>query len=175
MMVAAVRRELSARLNACDRMSARSAPAGRLAFCLRKAVKTALYSLTSTSALVRNRTSRAAKYWATPAASNKTASSARYTNVSRQRSERKRDIVRRAPRGATAGSCLDPVPDSPYRLDQLVLLIAKLLPEIADVNLDVVRVAEEVVTPDLIQNAIPGQDLIRMHHQQSQEVELAGR
>src|SRR2546426_4909322 len=175
MMVAAVRRELSSRLNACDRMSARSVAAGRVAFCLRNALKTALYSLTSTSALVRKRTSRAAKYWATPAASSNTASRPRYTNVSRHRNERKRDMISRAYRGATRGSCLDPVPDSPHRLDQLVLLIPQLLSQIPDVHLDVVRVAEEVIAPDLVENAITGEDLVGMHHQQPQQVELASR
>src|SRR2546421_379482 len=100
---------------------------GRLPLALRKAVKTALYSLASTSALVRNSTSRAAKYWATPPASSNTARRPRYRNVSRHRSERKRDMTSRADRGATYGSCLDPVSDSPDRLDQLVLLIPQLL------------------------------------------------
>src|SRR6266487_19635 len=133
-----VLRERSSLVNCWERMSARSAAAGRLALALRKAVKTALYSLASTSALVRNSTSRAAKYWATPPASSSTARRPKYRNVSRQRSERKRDMTSRAGRGATHGSCLDPVPNSPDRLDQLVLLIAEFLPKVPDVDLDVV-------------------------------------
>src|SRR5439155_3621300 len=50
-----------------ERAQRRGRPAG---VGLAKGVKTALYSLASTSALVRNRTSRAAKYWATPPASS---------------------------------------------------------------------------------------------------------
>src|SRR6266550_6161652 len=170
-----VLRERSSLVNCWERMSARSAAAGRLALALRKAVKTALYSLASTSAFVRNSTSRAAKYWATPPASSSTARRPKYRNVSRHRSERKRDMTSHAGRGATHGSCLDPVPDSPDRLDQLVLLIAEFLPQVPDVDLDVVRVAEEVIAPDLIENPIAGQDLVRMHHQQPQQVELASR
>jgi len=54
-----------------------AAAGGRLAFCLRKPLKTALYSLSSTSALLRKRTSRAAKYCAVPPASSRTASKPR--------------------------------------------------------------------------------------------------
>src|ERR1700716_640046 len=84
-------------------------------------------------------------------------------------------MASRANRGATRGSCLDSVPDSPYRLDQLVLLIPELLPKVPDVNLDVVGIAEEVVAPNLIENPSPGQDLVRVHHHQPQEVDLASR
>src|ERR1700730_11182966 len=78
-------------------------------------------------------------------------------------------------RGATDGSSLDPVPDTPHGLDQLMLLVAELLPEVSDVDLDVFRIAEEVVAPDLVEDAIPGQHLVRMHHQQPQKIELARR
>src|SRR2546421_8733602 len=84
-------------------------------------------------------------------------------------------MVSRAYRGATRRSCLYPVPDSAHRLDQFVLLVTELLSEVSDVNLDVVGVAEEVVAPDLVQDAIPGQHLVRVHHQQPEQVELASR
>src|SRR5256886_8300456 len=122
-----VLRERSSLVNCWERMSARSAAAGRLALALRKAVKTALHSLATTSPLARNRTSRAAKYWATPPASSNTARRPRDRNVTRHRSERKRGMTSRADRGATDGACFDTVSDSPDRLDQLVLLIPQLL------------------------------------------------
>src|SRR2546428_11316934 len=108
-------------------MSARSAAAGRLAFCLRKAVRTAAYSLVRTWALVRNRTSRAAKYWAKPATRSSTASRPREKAVRRQRRERKRAMITRAHCGAACDSCVEQVPDATHRLDQLELLIAELL------------------------------------------------
>src|ERR1700682_1225064 len=86
-----------------------------------------------------------------------------------------RAMTSRARRGATAGSCLDAVPDAPDGLDQLVLLIAKLLAKVPDVDLDIVGVAEEVIAPHLVENAVAGQDLVGMHHQQPQQVELASR
>src|SRR5439155_6661464 len=61
------------------------------------------------------------------------------------------------------------------RLDQLVLLIAELLPKIPDIYLDVVRVAEEVVAPNLVEDSVAWQHLVGVHHQQPQEVELTGR
>src|SRR2546430_15231208 len=109
-------------------MSARSATAGRFTFCLRKAVRTAAYSLVSTWALLRNRTSRAAKYWAKPPTRSSTARRLRKKDVRRQRRDRKRAMIHRALRGAACGSCFEPVSDAPHRLDQLVLLVAELLP-----------------------------------------------
>src|ERR1700682_6294003 len=84
-------------------------------------------------------------------------------------------MTSRARRGATDGSCLDAVPDAPDGLDQLVLLIAELLAKIPDVDLDIVGVAEEVVAPYLVENAVPGKDLVGMHHEQAQQVELSSR
>src|SRR5207302_8834237 len=57
-------------------------------------------------------------------------------------------------------------------LDQRVLFVAKLLAEIPDIDLDVVGVAEEVITPDLVEDAVAGQHLVGVHQQQSQKVEL---
>ena len=54
-----------------------------------------------------------------------------------------------------------------------MLLVAELLPEISDVDLDVIGVAVKVIAPDLVEDAVAGQHLVGMHHQQPKEIELA--
>jgi len=48
------------------------------------------------------------------------------------------------------------VADPAHGLDAPVLRVPQLLAEVADVDLDVVLVAEEVVAPDLVEDALAG-------------------
>jgi PHP domain len=53
--------------------------------------------------------------------------------------------------------------------------VTELLAEVADVDLDVVLVTEEVVTPDLVENALAGKDLAGIAGEIEQQVVLADR
>ena len=53
--------------------------------------------------------------------------------------------------------------------------VTELLTEIPDVDLDVVLVAEEVVSPHLVEDALPRQHLIGVGGEEPQQVELAHR
>jgi len=56
-----------------------------------------------------------------------------------------------------------------------MLLVTQFLAQVSDIDLDVVRVAEKVVTPDLVQDAVAGKDLVGMEHEQAEQIELARR
>src|SRR5258708_8388513 len=73
------------------------------------------------------------------------------------------------------GAGSDAVPDPPDGLDQLPILVPELLSQVADVDLDVVLIAVEVVAPDLVQDPLPGQDLVGVLHQQLEQVEFPRR
>ena len=54
-----------------------------------------------------------------------------------------------------------------------MLLIAQFLPQVPDIDLDVIGVAEKVVTPHLVEDPLPGKHLVGMHHEQAEQIELS--
>src|SRR5438093_13518787 len=83
-------------------------------------------------------------------------------------------MINRVPRGAACASCFDPVPDAPHGLNQLMRAVPVLLPQITDIELDIVSVAEAVVATNLFEDSIARTHMDGMHHQHPQKTALAG-
>ncbi len=67
------------------------------------------------------------------------------------------------------------VPDEPHRLDQRRPERVELLPQVADVGLDDVRVAAEVVVPHVVEDLALRQHAARVQHQEAEQLELGAR
>src|SRR5260370_10324257 len=79
------------------------------------------------------------------------------------------------PREAAASARRLPhVPDAAYRVDERVAARVDLLAQVADVQLDHVRLAAEVVVPDPVQDLRLGQHPARVAHHEAQQLELGG-
>ena len=64
------------------------------------------------------------------------------------------------------------VADEAHRVDQRRTELVELLAQVADVRLEDVRVAVEVVVPDMIEDLRLGQHPARVEHEEAQQVEL---
>src|SRR3954452_16004246 len=67
------------------------------------------------------------------------------------------------------------VADEPHRLDQRWAERVELLAQVADVRLDDVRVAAEVVVPHVVEDLPLRQHPARVQHQEAEELELCAR
>src|SRR5882724_1763492 len=67
---------------------------------------------------------------------------------------------------------LQHVPDAADRMDERVTARVDLLAQVADVQLDSVRLAAEVVVPDPVQDLRLGQHPARVAHHEAQQLEL---
>src|SRR5688572_30312982 len=74
-------------------------------------------------------------------------------------------------RTTTRPSTAQAVAHPAHGLDQLVLGVAELAPEVADVDLDVVLVVERVA-PDLIQDEAPREHAAGVAEEEQEQVEL---
>src|SRR6187455_454957 len=80
-------------------------------------------------------------------------------------------VSRRARRDTELGLA-ERVADEPYRLDQRRAERVELLAQVADVRLDDVRVAAEVVVPHVVEDLALRQDAPRVQHQEPEQLEL---
>src|SRR6185436_20460334 len=64
------------------------------------------------------------------------------------------------------------VADEPHRLDQRRAERVELLAQVADVRLDDVRVAPEVVVPHVVEDLALRQDTAWVQHQEPEQLEL---
>src|SRR5205807_477028 len=120
------------------------------------------------------------KYEYAPSALSSTASNATYERVRRQRSEPRAEPSDAARHSAVGGDgrrrpAAQPISHAADRLDAVVRGVAELLPQVADVHLDVVLVAEEGVAPHLVEDALARQHLVGVGCEIQEQVELARR
>src|SRR5205807_2457573 len=120
------------------------------------------------------------KYEYAPSALSSTASNATYERVRRQRSEPRAEPSDAARHSAVGGDgrrrpAAQPISHAADRLDAVVRGVAELLPQVADVHLDVVLVPEEGVAPHLVEDALARQHLVGVGREIQEQVELARR
>src|SRR6478735_1725863 len=80
--------------------------------------------------------------------------------------------VSRRARSDTELGLAERVADEPHRLDQRWSERIELLAQVADVRLDDVRVATEVVVPHVVEDLALRQDATRVQHQEPKQLEL---
>src|SRR5262249_5888287 len=90
----------------------------------------------------------------------------------RARSPRARAACGATSRGALPLAGFEDVTGLPHGADQRWAGGVELLAQVADVGLDDVRVAAEVVAPDVLEDLSLRQDTTRVQHEETEEVEL---
>ena len=143
-------------------------PSGRLGRCSRLAGKSAADGGRAAGRAGVPGSLRGRATVVTPTARQASASSTTSPTVSRARS------VRRAGRAAAPhrGLRLEDVADPAHRVDHRGAPGVDLLPQVADVELDDMRLAAEVVGPDPVEDLGLGQHPAGVAHQEPQQLEL---
>src|SRR5215471_11966269 len=96
----------------------------------------------------------------------KSASTPPYHAVIRPRSDEKNG-------SAAAPSDAERVPDATDGVDELVIGVdVDLVAQVADIDVDEIRLAEEIGAPDAVEDLVARVDLVRVHEQELEEREL---
>src|SRR6188472_18731 len=80
--------------------------------------------------------------------------------------------VSRRARSDTELGLAERVADEPHRLDQRRAERVELLAQVADVRLDDIRIAAEVIMPHVVEDLALRQDAARVQHQEPEQLEL---